>query len=175
MQHKAVYLLFCKFAPHVSGVSHTLAWPRWREVAAQNMWPVTEAVVTVSCTPDDGCGWHPKHLEWTCRIMNRLLCVASRWTTINIKAIFAIHVKTNELWVDFNFRLMQETSTLVWEREWRSLFRTDVADGNKQMWKWSLEIWKEMVIFLVSLKIATLLQYPEDTEKSDEYLEQNMT
>jgi len=70
---------------------------------------------------------------------------------------------------------MQETSTLVWEREWRSLFRTDVADGNKQMWKWSLEIWKEMVIFLVSLKIATLLQYPEDTEKSDEYLEQNMT
>ena len=26
-------------------------WPRWREVAA-----VTEAVVTVLCTPDDGCG-----------------------------------------------------------------------------------------------------------------------
>ena len=28
------------------------AWPRWREVAA----PVLEAVVTVLCTPDDGCG-----------------------------------------------------------------------------------------------------------------------
>jgi len=27
------------------------AGPRWREVAA-----VTEAVVTVLCTPDDGCG-----------------------------------------------------------------------------------------------------------------------
>ena len=34
-------------------------------------------------TPDDGCGWHPKHVKWTCRIINRLLCVASRWTIIN--------------------------------------------------------------------------------------------
>ena len=25
-----------------------------------------------------------KHVEWTCRIINRLLCVASRWTIINI-------------------------------------------------------------------------------------------
>ena len=48
------------------------------------IWPVPEAVVTVWCTPDDGCGWHPKHVEWTCRIINRLLCVASRWTIINI-------------------------------------------------------------------------------------------
>ena len=45
---------------------------------------VPEAVITVLCTPDDGCGWHPKHVEWTCRIINRLLCVASRWTIINI-------------------------------------------------------------------------------------------
>ena len=45
---------------------------------------VPEAVVTVLCTPDDGCGWHPKHVEWTCRIINGLLCVASRWTIINI-------------------------------------------------------------------------------------------
>jgi len=43
---------------------------------------VTEAVVTVCCTPDDGCGWHPKHVERTCRI-NRLFCVASHWTIIN--------------------------------------------------------------------------------------------
>jgi len=43
---------------------------------------VPEAVVTVLCT-HDGCGWHPKHVEWTCRIINRLLCVASRWTIIN--------------------------------------------------------------------------------------------
>ena len=45
---------------------------------------VPEAVVTVLCIPDDGCGWHPKHVEWTCRIINRLLCVASRWIIINI-------------------------------------------------------------------------------------------
>jgi len=48
------------------------------------LWPVSEAVVRFLCTPDDGCGWHPKHVEWTCRIINRLLCVASRWTNINI-------------------------------------------------------------------------------------------
>ena len=40
------------------------AWPSWREA--------------------DGCGWHLKHVEWTCRITNRQLCVASRWTIINI-------------------------------------------------------------------------------------------
>ena len=59
-------------------------WPRLTEVAAQKIRPVPEAVVTVLYTPDDGCGWHPKHVEWTCRIINRLLCVASRWTIINI-------------------------------------------------------------------------------------------
>ena len=58
--------------------------PHWREVAAQKIWPVPEAVVTVLCTPDDGCGWHPKHVEWTCKIINRPFCVASRWTIINI-------------------------------------------------------------------------------------------
>ena len=47
-------------------------------------WPVPEALATVLCTSDDGCGWHPKHVEWTCRIINRLLFVASRWTIINI-------------------------------------------------------------------------------------------
>ena len=63
------------------------AWPTWsrlREVAAQKIWPVPEAVVTVLCTADDACGWHLKHTEWTCRIINRLLCVTSRWTDINI-------------------------------------------------------------------------------------------
>ena len=47
-------------------------------------WKVPEAVVTVLCTPGNGCGWHPKHVEWTRRIINRLLCVASRWTIIDI-------------------------------------------------------------------------------------------
>ena len=61
-----------------------LAWPQWREVAAQKIRPVPEAVVRVLCYPDYGCGWHPKHVEWTCRIINRLLCVTSRWTIINI-------------------------------------------------------------------------------------------
>jgi hypothetical protein len=41
----------------------SLMWPRWREVAAQILGPVPEAVVTVSGTPDDGCNLHPKHVE----------------------------------------------------------------------------------------------------------------
>ena len=45
---------------------------------------VPEAVVTVLCTPDNGYSWHSKHVEWTCRIINRLLCVASCWKIINI-------------------------------------------------------------------------------------------
>jgi hypothetical protein len=61
--------------------------PRWREVAAQKIWPVPETVVTVLCTPDYRCGWHPKHVEWTCRIINRLLCVASRWAISNINRL----------------------------------------------------------------------------------------
>jgi len=51
------------------------------------IWPVPEAAVTVLCTPDDGCGWHPKNVEWTCRIINRLICVASCWTIINIHPV----------------------------------------------------------------------------------------
>ena len=121
MQHKAVHLSFCKFTLHVlgcqphpsSGIHKTVttasstghifcaaaslqrgqAWPRWREVAA-----VPEALVTVLCTPDDGRGWHPKHVQWTCRIINRLLCVASRWTIININIKkFAFSLQWHEL------------------------------------------------------------------------------
>ena len=41
-------------------------WPRWKKVAATIIWPVPEAVDTVFYTPDDGCGKHPKHVEWPC-------------------------------------------------------------------------------------------------------------
>jgi len=60
--------------------------------------PVPEAVVTVLCTPDDGCGWHPKHVEWTCRVINRLLCVASRWTIINVAQYVYFHIKITWLY-----------------------------------------------------------------------------
>ena len=58
-----------------SGTGHIVAatffhrghiWSRWKKVAATIIWPVTEAVVTVLCTPDDRCGQHPKHVEWSC-------------------------------------------------------------------------------------------------------------
>jgi hypothetical protein len=38
-------------------------------------------VTTVSCTPDDECKGHPKHVEWYCsKIKYWLLIVACRWT-----------------------------------------------------------------------------------------------
>ena len=43
-----------------------------------------QASLVTLCTPADEFGWHPKHVEWTCRIINRLLCVAPRWTIMNI-------------------------------------------------------------------------------------------
>jgi len=39
---------------------------RWRKVVALLLWPVSEAAVTVLCTPDDGCDRHPKHVEYIC-------------------------------------------------------------------------------------------------------------
>ena len=51
------------------------------------IWLVPVAVTTVLCTPDDGCGRHPKHVEWYCsKIKYRLHIVASRWTFINIRS-----------------------------------------------------------------------------------------
>jgi len=76
------HIILCSYLPPTWPSGHT--WPRWREVAAPKIWPVPGAVVTVLCTPDDGCGWRPKHVEWIRRIINRLLCVASRWTIVDI-------------------------------------------------------------------------------------------
>ena len=61
-----------------------LTWPSLATLEGGSC-TVPGAVVTVLCTADNGCGWYPKHVEWTCRIMNRLLCVVSRWTVINIQ------------------------------------------------------------------------------------------
>ena len=39
-----------------AAISLQLSWPCWREVAAQKIRSVPEAVVTVLCIPDGGCG-----------------------------------------------------------------------------------------------------------------------
>ena len=105
MQHKAVSLLFCKC---------TLAWPRWKEVAAQKIWPVPEAVVTVLCTPDDGCGWHPKHVEWTSRIINRLFCVACRPTATNIDITHRYIIHHN--WLVPRFHTYMPSQSSGWKK-----------------------------------------------------------
>jgi hypothetical protein len=45
------------------------------------IWLVPVDVIKVLCTPDDGCGRHPKQVGWSCsKIKYRLHIVASRWT-----------------------------------------------------------------------------------------------
>ena len=52
--------------------------PHRRKVVALTLWPVSEAAVTVLCTPDNGCDTHPKHVE--CFAVNKYLhTVASCW------------------------------------------------------------------------------------------------
>ena len=74
MKHKTVYLLFCKFStcfgcqPHPSsGVHKTVTTASgtghifFAQLPPSNVAKL--ALVTVLCTPDDRCGWHPKHVE----------------------------------------------------------------------------------------------------------------
>jgi len=77
MQHKTVYLLFCKFTLHVSGVNHTHHQEYTKLTASGTghifvqlplsnvanlvtleggSCTVREAVVTILCTPDDWYG-----------------------------------------------------------------------------------------------------------------------
>jgi len=81
---------------------------------------VPEAVVTVLCTPDFGYGWHPKHVGWTCRIINKLLCVASRWTVTNIRLnkLFyqeTFHSKSSCLIVDWRNKREHQTHSFNFE------------------------------------------------------------
>ena len=68
----------------------TTRQPTWPSLATLEGGSCTKNVTITggsSCSfvyPDYGCDWHLKHVEWTCRIINRLLCAASRWTIINI-------------------------------------------------------------------------------------------
>ena len=62
MQHNAVYLLFCKFTLHVSGVNYThhqdytqLQLHGSLATLEGGGYTVPGAVVIVLCTPDDGC------------------------------------------------------------------------------------------------------------------------
>ena len=71
--------------------SYVAKWPRRNEVTAQIIRPVPEAVVTVLCTPDDGCVRHPKHVEWSCSKIKQnacLMCVClsvHRWICVEKK------------------------------------------------------------------------------------------
>jgi len=67
-------------------------WPSLATLVGSSC-TIPKAVVTVLCTPDDRCGWYPKHVEWTCRLINRLLCVTSRWAIINIAQYTYFHIK----------------------------------------------------------------------------------
>ena len=129
MQQYAVNILFyCKTTLHVSGAIHThhqeyiklwttasgtshisVQLPRSNVAnlatlergSCTTIWLVPEAVVTVLSTPDDGCGWHPKHVEWFCsKIKYRLYIVASHWTFINTGS----SKKMDGIWNRYNLK-----------------------------------------------------------------------
>ena len=58
-----------KIVTAASGTGHNIGYsyfpPTWsgRDLI-KILWPVPEAAVTIFSTPDDGCGRHPKHVEW---------------------------------------------------------------------------------------------------------------
>ena len=97
--------------------------PTWPSLATlqEGSCTVTEAVVTVLCTPDDGCGWHPKHVERTCRIINRLLCVVSLWTILSINKVYYLHTyllynstEQSLSWEPNRFSASQEIPRISW-------------------------------------------------------------
>ena len=92
--------------------SRNLATLEWGSYT--NIWLVPVAVTTVLCTPDDGCGRHPKHVEWHCsKIKHSLHTVASR-TFINITHIifnyFLIFLYLLLLYHQFYYRISTLTT-----------------------------------------------------------------
>ena len=62
--------IYCKITLHISDVHRThhqeyinLQLQPLVQVIVSEQRPLPEAAVTVLCTPDDGCGGHPKHVE----------------------------------------------------------------------------------------------------------------
>jgi len=66
--------------------------PCWRKVVAQILRPVPEAAVTVSCPPDDGCDWHPKHGGSDFAVNKYLHSVASSWILLIQKCLHLLTV-----------------------------------------------------------------------------------
>jgi len=139
-----------------------VAWLRWREEATQKLWPVPEAVVTVLCTPDDGCGWHPKHVEWTCRIINRLLFVASRWTFINIYYYILPCLSTIPAWCITALHLILLRSADTWDPPPK--FHTQKFYLNFNKFLLILDI-LALLIYMYNLKTCTS-QQPANTPQT---------
>ena len=51
------------------------------------IWPVPEAAVTVLCTPDDGCDWHPKQVDSVFAVNKYLHTVASCWILLTFRRL----------------------------------------------------------------------------------------
>jgi len=75
MQHKAVYLLFCKFTLHVSGVKNI----HHQENTKLHLQPPVQFIFIVKLPSSKVAKitwplWR-EHVDWTCRTINRLLCL----------------------------------------------------------------------------------------------------
>ena len=93
----------------------------------------SEAVVTVLCTPDDGCGWHPIYVEWTCRIINDCfvlylvgqlltytICYWPHWESVKDFIILQTHMNLNKK----KKRSFLDYFTIKWWKHSLSSFET---------------------------------------------------
>jgi len=74
----------CNYSLQYSAATYPPTWPSLATLEGQKNITSTGGCSYSFVYSWWWCGWHPKHVEWTGRIINRLLCVASRWTVINI-------------------------------------------------------------------------------------------
>ena len=88
--------------------------PRQRELAAQTLRPIPDALNTVIRAPVDGWCQQPKHVEQFAAI-NKSYIVASRWTIINVQC------KLCELVFRSNWKLRAASSQSVVKmiKSWR--------------------------------------------------------
>ena len=110
MRQKAVYLLFCKFTLHISVSTTPNTRSTQNSTYSLRYWSYFCAATSLKggqanlATLEGGSCLTPKHVEWTCRIINGLLC---------------LHVCTVHQWGLKHFIIQKMHRYIIRRYEWR--------------------------------------------------------
>ena len=95
------------------------------------------------------CSWHPKHVEWTCRIIHRLFCIASHWTIINISPLIFLECSqypfTRKVYLFYCTRLLLATRFVLKVKSF------------PLSWRPTMKIWSIPYIYSLTLRCSILL------------------